>query len=303
MWHKKIGLGIALLAMITLNGQENSIITQFKQNYYLINPAYAGFTGDTQIHFITKPTYTVFPQFNFNNIGAGFHVPLDSNRSGWGGRVFYEEYYGFRKNFGLYGSYAFSVYIGENTFLRMGGSLGVVRRADSINIPGQIYGTEIKYYPTLDFGMFLTSGNFQVGASAVNINRPTIKYAQGPRTTERLLYLVASYDIEANKYLLFTPAVQLRNVNNQNAVDLDARLYMKTLERLIVGAGMRFTNLGRKQYTYPTGTLIKNINFLVVMAGIYITKDAYFGISYDYPANSGYYFTNSLLEGSLIINL
>lgn len=296
---------IALLLALVLKpvfAQENAIITQFRQNYYLLNPAYAGFTETGQVNILTKPAYTVFPKFNFNNIGAGFHIPLDSNSSGWGGRIYYEEYFGFRKNMGLFGTYAFSIDIGENADLRMGGSLGFVRSADSVLIPGHIYGTEIKYFPSLDFGMFLTSGPFQVGASAININRPSLKYAQGSRSTQRLIYLVVSYDAEVNEYLVFTPALQLRNVNNQNAADLDARLYMKALKRFIAGTGIRFTNLGRKQYTYPGGTLIKNAKFFVAMFGIHITESAYFGVSYDYPINTGYIFTNSLLEGSLILN-
>lgn len=276
---------ILLLWAVYLPAQTN-FFSQYNQHPFLLNPAFAGYGVQKGANLWNRNTYSRFDNLNFATLGAGYHQSLGEDQSGFGFTLGYEEeLFGLIENLNVNGAYAYNFEVSDETSVRLGLGIGAGRRADSIvsNQQGGIFGTDVNYYGTLNFGLLVEAGNWQVSFSAINANQPRINTVLGERAVRQLLFGMVRYRYEVEEGIEFLPSLLLRREGFDRTASVQVDGDVRLMKKFLIGGGFRVSRLGSSVFFINGIRYNSNINYAIVRAGAEITPGVDFFLTYDTP--------------------
>lgn len=121
--YKLLIINLLLLAVTFSYGQETSLFTQYTQNKYFYNPAYAGYHGYAVGHLVYRKQWSGFDGAPETMLFS-FQSPV-AKTMGVGGRIFRDNT-GVVSRTGAQASYAYGVEIDDNQQLHFGLSVGAL---------------------------------------------------------------------------------------------------------------------------------------------------------------------------------
>lgn len=216
-------LSLLLLFGWQAEAQQEPLFAQYNNNSYLINPAVAGSRGIHSLQLFHRWQWVAFPgapqTFGINYQG------LIGQSHGIGGLIF-SDITGPSRRFGMKGSYAFHLPVGDDMRLSMGLAGRIVRQRvntseitfvdDNDNAINS--GSEAVTTGDAEFGLYFYARNFFVGASAPNLIQSKLDFA-GSNATGRdpIGYNYRHYFVTAgykfffdDKEMSLEPSIMLR---------------------------------------------------------------------------------------------
>lgn len=213
--------------------QQKALYSQYMSNYFILNPAVAGFEKDVNIRMGYRNQWVGFDgapkTFYLSGEGALFNYELKRSRRaqpfhGVGGFV-YTDQTGPTTRTGALASYAYHVPLNRDIFLSSGFFAGFqqfrfdpskVRLAEGIDSdPVTNHGRIDAFMPDLTVGLFLHSKEFYVGASLFQVLGNKIYEAEGTEEVSRLsrhLFVSGGYNLDVHDKIMVTPSVLLKYV-------------------------------------------------------------------------------------------
>lgn len=286
-----------------LQGQNH--ISQYWQNYFLVNPAYAGQDSGKAANIWSRYSSSQFRQFSVLGAGAAFHAPIHSLNSGYGVSVTYEQATVFTEVINLNGVYSYKVDVGENSDLQFGSGFQLIYRQDSIPAGvGPVFGNQQSFSFALSFGMLYRVGGLTLGVSGLNLNQPQLRN-QVPGfqfRIPRVIYGIARYKEEISPDIYFIPGLMIRAVDSRSTVAAELRVDLDFARTFEAGIAYRVSQLGQREYTINGITYNQSVNYVIPRLGLRFSNGAYFYVSYDLPVNSTNFINVSFLEASLRFN-
>jgi len=287
---------IALLLVIFLaegNSQQAPVYSQYMLNGFLLNPAVAGAEGYTAVNLTVREqwvgltdgpaTYALSFQTRLmqqSHISRSKSVKRRGKSASKGGRVGLGGYIFNHRNgavdrTGLKLTYAYHIDL-EFAQLSFGLSMvGTQYRLDYKRIKLEIPDDDLwsgvhqsVFIPDADFGVYLSSNDYWVGASVDQLLESAIKFGdEGYETMilERNYNLLGGYDFMVNRDLTFSPSAYIKVAESGTVqVDISGKCYF----RQDFWGGL----------TYRTG------HSVVVLAGVRVDR-LVFGYAYDIGLN------------------
>jgi type IX secretion system PorP/SprF family membrane protein len=242
----KILFFLFLLLATGAVAQQKALYSQYMTNYYLLNPAVAGFEKDVNFKVGYRNQWVGFDgapkTYYLSGEGALFNRHLKRSRRaqafhGAGGYV-YTDQTGPTTRTGALASYAYHVPLNRKIFLSSGIFAGFqqfrfdpskVYLADGSNErdPVTNHGRIDAFMPDLTVGVFLHSQEFYVGASLFQVLGNKIHSADGAEEVSRLsrhLFVSGGYNFDVNDKIRLMPSVLLKYVQ---AAPIQADLNLK----------------------------------------------------------------------------
>ncbi|WP_018477310.1 PorP/SprF family type IX secretion system membrane protein [Pontibacter roseus] len=215
--------------------QQKALYSQYMINYFILNPAVAGFEKDVNFKVGYRNQWVGFEgapkTFYLSGEGALFNQDLKRSKraqpfQGVGGYV-YTDQTGPTTRTGALASYAYHVPLNKQIFLSSGIFAGFqqfrfdpnkVRLADGSNErdPVTNHGRIDAFMPDLTVGVFLHSEEFYVGASLFQVLGNKIHEADGTEEVSRLsrhLFVSGGYNWDVHDKITLMPSVLLKYVH------------------------------------------------------------------------------------------
>ncbi|WP_199139041.1 PorP/SprF family type IX secretion system membrane protein [Pedobacter sp. ASV12] len=269
--HKILVLVGIIASSITAKAQLDPLSSQYYNNRYQLNPAFAGFEHGTNLNLGYRSLWNNIPgapvtqaitvDHGFNKVGVGLNVVNDKA--------------GLQRQTRVVGSFAYHLPLNENNKLNFGVSLGFAnQRLSNSDIKGNPNDVLVGQYNDResyidgDFGVAYTSNRLTINAALPNLNklfkRDDTKYADVAR-----FYSAISYKIPFNT-----------NLNGEFVEPLVAY-------RAVSG----YDNI------WDAGAQFALVNQQILLSAMYhSTKNATFGFGMDYKKKyliSGLYTTST----------
>jgi type IX secretion system PorP/SprF family membrane protein len=223
-----------LLVAFTATAQQKALYSQYMTNYFILNPAVAGFEKDVNIKMGYRNQWVGFEgapkTFYLSGEGALFNNDLKRSRKaqpfhGVGGMV-YTDQTGPTTRTGALASYAYHVPLTKDIFLSSGFFAGFqqfrfdpnkVRLADGSNErdPVTNHGRIDAFMPDITVGTFLHSEEFFFGASLFQVLGNKIHDASGTDDVSRLsrhLFVSGGYNFDVHDKIRLMPSALLKYV-------------------------------------------------------------------------------------------
>ncbi|MBD1397845.1 type IX secretion system membrane protein PorP/SprF [Pontibacter sp. JH31] len=214
--------------------QQKALYSQYMTNYFILNPAVAGFEKDVSLKAGYRNQWVGFDgapkTFYLSGEGALFNRNLKRSRRaqpfhGAGGMV-YTDQTGPTTRTGALASYAYHVPLNRSLFLSSGFFAGFqqfrfdpnkVYLADGSNErdPVTNQGRIDAFMPDLTVGVFLHSEEFYVGASLFQVLGNKIHDADGAEESSRLsrhLFVSGGYNFDVHDKIRLMPSALLKYV-------------------------------------------------------------------------------------------
>lgn len=300
-------LGITGLRAQNYLSQYN--ISQYWQNYFLVNPAYAGKDSAKAANVWSRYSYSQLTQFDLLGAGVAYHAPIPSLNSGYGFSLVYESTGYNSETYTLNAAYSYKIETGDESDLQFGSGIQGLYRSDSIQYNPQVAGTIETYSFALSFGLLYRTNGFTFGVSGLNLNQPPIRnQIQGTGTLRipRVIYGVGRYEHEVSPDVWFIPGVMIRAIDSRSTIALELRTDFDFAHTFEAGLAYRISQLGNRPYEISGYRFNQTINFLIPRLGLRFSDGAYFHVSYDIPVvknnNQAFYSFFNYLEASLKFN-
>ena len=253
-------------------GQQMPMFTQYMHNPYVLNPAAAGNSIDTEAMLGYRNQWTGFegaPKTYYLSMhGAIGSVKTRKNRSPRSGRGqkaslgHYHSVGGYAfvdqtgpiSHSGIYLSYAYHLEIDAGMHLSMGvfaGGLQYVLDADEIRLANNSNdldealgeGRQAEFLPDASLGLYLHSSEFFVGLSARQILQNKFQFndliEDKYSKLVNHLYLTAGYNIQVNRNWMVQPSTM---VKYSQAADVQVDLNVKAVYNEMMWAGISYRN-------------------------------------------------------------
>lgn len=301
--------GLLLMAATGLKAQyflSQYNISQYWQNYFLVNPAYAGKDSAHAANVWSRYSYSQLTQFDVLGAGAAFHAPIPRLNSGYGFSIMYEKTGYYSESTTLSGVYSYKIETGDGSDLQFGSGLQVIYRSDSIPISsgGPVYGTVQAFNFALSFGILYRNNGWVFGVSGLNLNQPQLRnQVQGTSSRiPRVIYGIGRYEHEMAPDIWIIPGVMVRAIDSRSSVALELRTDLDFAHTFEAGLAYRISQLGRRPYEINGITYNQSVDYVIPRLGLRFSNGAYFYVSYDVPMSSVGYLNYSFLEASLRFN-
>ncbi|MCO4292165.1 type IX secretion system membrane protein PorP/SprF [Solitalea sp. MAHUQ-68] len=287
---KKLSLLFLLLFAINAYAQQDAQFSQYMFNGIYINPAYAGYKEQLNLHSFYRSQWTGglegHPEtFSFaldaiannGNVGLAFTVLKDK--------------LGAESTLAAYANYAYRLKVGDASRLALGLGLGIAQygldgtllQSYSPNDPSVPNMMQSVIVPDIRAGVYYSTDRFYAGASADNLIGQYLNYTKDPTILIPAkmphFYLTAGGLIPLSKQFLLKPSFMLKNESHGPA-NLDINTFVLFNERLWLGASYR-TGIG----VWDKSNLQNNLSTtdaLVGLAEIYVTDRLRIGYAYDF---------------------
>ncbi|RYD89005.1 MAG: type IX secretion system membrane protein PorP/SprF [Sphingobacteriales bacterium] len=285
---------VVLLAAQAARGQQDAQYSQYMFNGIYINPAYAGYREQTNLHSFYRNQWTgitgspkslslaVDGIANEGNVGLAFQVASDK--------------LGAQSNLSAYGNYAYRIRMNADGSARLafGVGLGVIQNAlhgDMLDPrdPGDQYiplGTEREMAPDARAGVYYADDNFYAGFSVDNL---IAQYAINNRNIginfpipKAHYYLTAGAMLPLGYGLQLKPSLLLKD-DRGGPTSLDVNALFLLGERIWLGGSYR-TAVKLYDKDYLQRDLDKR-NSVVAMAEIFAAPQLRIGYAFDYSLN------------------
>lgn len=291
MIKKGFILLIVMLASLGLKAQQDAQYSQYMFNGIYINPAYAGYKEQLNIHSFYRNQWTgitgspksmslaIDATANDGNVGLALQVASDK--------------LGAESSVSAYGSYAYRLRVGdsEDSRLALGLGIGVMQQslnADRLNardVDDQFVlrsGNQSVLVPDARAGVFYSNDRFYAGFSADNliaqyiINKKNLSiYFQTPKVH---YYLTAGLLLPINQDIQIKPSFLLKD-DRGGPTSLDLNTFVLFGGKFWVGASYRTAvKLYDKSYLQLD---LQKTNSVVGMVDFFVTDNIRIGYAYD----------------------
>lgn len=282
-----------LLGTIALKAQQVPLYSQYMENKYLINPAYAGSQGYTSYNLTARQQWLGFENANApmtqalavetrilqtsylaktRLIRSGSRRKKPSGRVGLGGYIFNDRN-GIINRTGIQGTYAYHITLGDGQ-LSFGASGTFYQfKLDKENLiltdetDQLLDGREnTLFVPDASAGVYYMYERFYAGFSSQNLFESVLKFGSDQSFSnyklERHHYLMTGYRYDLGDGFQIEPSLLLRSSERFNLqADINVRAY--------------YQNDYWMGFSYRTGSAV------ISMVGVTVGK-MYFGYAYDY---------------------
>ena len=268
---KLLILGIFILAISSIHGQQDPQYTQYMYNMNVLNPAYAGSQGTLSIGVLGRTQWVGFEGAP-RTITAVIHAPI-SEKTGLGLSVIADEI-GPVKEQNIYGDFSYTIDLSDEKKLAFGLKAGFTFQAiefSRLSIEQQ--GDELfaenlnEVYPNIGAGAFYYTDKFYVGLSMPNMLETRHfekKAGRISNASEKMHYFLTSgYVFDISYDLRLKPSVMLKAVTGAPlSIDLSVNAFISN--KFEVGLSWRVDD-----------SVSAMINFLV-------SENTRIGYAYDY---------------------
>jgi type IX secretion system PorP/SprF family membrane protein len=286
-------LAALILTTVALKAQQVPLYSQYMENKYLINPAYAGSQGYTSYNLTARQQWLGFENANapmtqaiaaetrilqtsylskLRLIRSGSRRKRPSGRVGVGGYIFNDRN-GMINRTGIQGTYAYHIPMGEGQ-LSFGASGTLYQfKLDKENLilydqtDQLIDGRDnTMFVPDASAGVYYMYKRFYAGFSSINLFQSVLKFGSDES--------YSNYKLNRYHYLMTGYRYDLGE-----GFEIEPSLLLKSSERMNVQADINVKGYYQRDYwlgfSYRTGSA------LITMVGVSIGK-LYFGYAYDY---------------------
>ncbi|RCH55063.1 hypothetical protein DJ568_10400 [Mucilaginibacter hurinus] len=281
-------LFILTLSTRLLYAQQDAQQSQYMFNGIYINPAYAGYKENINLHSFYRSQWTgiegsprsmslaVDAIANNGNVGLAFQLSNDR--------------LGAQSNLAAYANYAYRLRINddEDTRLAFGLGLGLMQLSTNGNLldpndpePEMPLGTQSAILPDGRLGIYYSDSKFYAGLSADNLISQYIDirnkaYVAQPKPH---YYLTAGMLIPLNEDIMLKPSLLLKD-DRGGPTSLDINAFFMFGEKIWIGGSYR---TGVKLYSknYLQGDL-SNLNSAVLAAEVFPAKNLRVGYAFDF---------------------
>jgi type IX secretion system PorP/SprF family membrane protein len=279
------------LSSVIAFAQQDGQISQYVFNGLYINPAYAGYKEQTNIHTFYRSQWTGFKgapntmslagDMVTNNGNVGLGVMLSSDNIGA------------QSNFSAYVNYAYRIQVGQSEFSRLsfGLAAGIVQQGiDGEKLRGNDADTYIpvgkptEAFPDARAGIFYSTPRVFAGLSADNL---IASYVQKDNHSNSIplpkinkhFYFTAGALFPVNDAWKFKPTILLKD-NKQTFTSLDLNAFALLYETIWIGAFYRTAvPLYKKAHLDPA---LQKTNGLGVITELFVSDKLRIGYSFDY---------------------
>jgi len=268
------------LFSFAVQAQELSVYNQYIFNNFLMNPAVAATHSYTTVSFTGRQQWVGFegaPRLGTLSIHSGINLGDKKKKDrllGLGGYM-YNEKSGTINRFGFLAAVAYSFPMNRTTNISFGASVAghqfSMNQRDLTtfveNDPAIQKETELIYIvPEFNFGFYILTDNFFVGASA-ELNKPEINFHEnGTFDSNRAKYyfFTSGYKYDINEYVVFEPSFVVKYTSDLEVdFDVNAKLYYEN---------------------FWMGVSYRNKKAFMGLIGFNVER-YYFGYAYEYGLN------------------
>ena len=307
---RRIIFGISLTLLCQISIAQSPSFSQYYTNHIFYNPAFTGYHSGNNLNAIYRHELSEFKNWGLNSLGAAYTRSTDSTNSGIGVSLYFQDENAFVSTFGLNFVYSYNLELSEDFDVTLGGSVGAYRKTieeivSTVVDPntGQVYqvtGPEGKIYGVLNFGILLSRDKFDLGVSALNVNRPKVEFnILNQQIVPTIFYLLFAYEIMENELMSLKPTFLIKQQQGDRKTGLNADLMFAFMEKFDLGLGIKTTNLFRAKDQTISGPELYTYDALTLFAGMELLADTDVMISYEYPFRQQNNLTKGVVEGSI----
>jgi type IX secretion system PorP/SprF family membrane protein len=259
---------ILIIAIISVNAQNDPLISQQGLQRFIYNPASTGTTNYHQIGFIHRNQWNGFPEAPSGNILTA-HTYFPGYSLGLG-LVVIEDKIGLEHNLNLKSAYAYHVWLNEKNVLSFGVTAGifskrfdlgklVLEEYENLNV----YQLENSVVADFDFGIEYQRKNFILGGSMTHL----LNSFEGSNNIRhpRHIHTYAHYIQPVSYNFLIRAIVSHYNVRNVN--------------------GFEITAIGELEEHFWAGISHRIDESVTFLGGVYVQPKIRIGYSYDWNLN------------------
>jgi len=275
-WHStmlKVCIFIFLSSSTTISiAQQDPLYSQYINNFFLLNPAYAGMSNNLNTAISYRQQWSGVPG-SPQTLNANGHISLLNNKVG-AGLMLISDKIGYTTTNEALASYSYRIRLTKEKILAFGLQGGVSNyQFDNSKLNPQdpsdplFQGSLSQFKPSIGAGVILKNDRFFIGLSVPRMLKATFQAAgQQPVLYTQNFYLMGSYIIFINERLRLKPSVLVKKViGSPTSVDLNVALVLN--ENILVGA------------------LTRNLNTYGVFMQAYIKNFFRFGYVFEVPTS------------------
>lgn len=230
---KKSIFAILFLLRFSAQAQQDPLYSQYLNNPFVLNPAYAGLTNNLNFSLSYRNQWAGFEgspkTINFNG-----HISLRNNQMGAGLMVVSDQI-GNSKITEVFGSYSYRINLTDDKILSFGLQAGMANyqidnsKVNPFHKDDDLFlGSFSETKPSFGFGAILKSDKFLVGLSVPRMLRTTLQ-TQGLQSSlyTQHYYLMGSYLFFISEHIRFKPASLIKMVSGAPlSIDLNASVIL-----------------------------------------------------------------------------
>lgn len=290
--NKVLSVLIFILCGVTASAQQDAQFSQYMFNGIYVNPAYAGYREQWNIHAFYRNQWTNYP-----GAPKTFSVAVDgsanNDRVGLGLQVMSDKL-GASNTTSVYATYAYRIPMNQDGSSRLalgisGGfmqqrlDLSLLTTSSSITDPALVNGENNRMLPDARFGIFYNRERFFAGVSASNLL--TQYFQKSTALKEYLplkphLYFTAGGLIPLSEELILKPSLLVKE-DLAGPVSVDLNAFVLISQKLWLGGSYRSTYLHKSNLEAN----LKKPAALVFMAEVFVNDKLRVGYAYDMTLN------------------
>jgi type IX secretion system PorP/SprF family membrane protein len=309
---------LLLLFVFDAGAQQDVQFSQYVFNGYAVNPAYAGYKGNTNLTAIYRHQWAAFPGAPQSATVAVDWLARDPDEKlGIGAQINWEQL-GPQKSISLRGSYALRMKLNASGTQRL--CLGIAVSATQYTIDG----TVLSYIdpndpvipsakvnaivPDADFGAYYYTPTFYAGVSfldlfSLNQERPV--YYGGIYSMARLdkvvhMYVTSGFLWKVSDKVMLKPTVMIKE-DFKGPASVDVNLFALLDERLWVGGAYRFGVSSPGKSGYQPG--LERTAAASLMVELFANDGLRIGYAYDFTTSGLSTYQSGTHEISIGISL
>lgn len=265
----------AFLVLLSLSSQaqQDPLYSQYLNNPFILNPAYAGLTNNLNFSASYRSQWTGL-EGSPQTINANGHISLHNNKMGAGLMVLSDQIGNSTIN-EVFGSYSYRISITNDNILSFGLQAGFANyqlnnsKVNAFDKTDPLFmGNTSETKPSFGFGAILKSSNYFVSLSVPRMLRTTFE-TQGLQSSLYIqhYYLMGSYLFFISERIRFKPSALVKLVSGAPAsMDLNASLIIHE--------------------NYQAGVLTRNFNTYGLFLQALIKDSFRLGYTFEVPTGS-----------------
>ncbi len=264
---------LMILACFSLKAQQDPLYSQYLNNPFILNPAYAGLTNNLNLSLSYRTQWAGF-EGSPKTVNANAHISLVDNKMGVGAMIISDQIGNSTIN-EVFGSYSYRINITDDKVLSFGLQAGFANyqidnsKVNPFDNGDQLFmGSNSETKPSFGFGAILKSEKFFVGLSVPRMLRTTLE-TQGRQSSlyTQHYYLMGSYLFFISERIRFKPSVLAKLVSGAPAsMDINASLIVHE--------------------NYQVGVLTRNLNTYGIFLQALIKDSLRLGYTFEVPTGS-----------------
>ncbi|UKJ06464.1 type IX secretion system membrane protein PorP/SprF [Solitalea lacus] len=273
--------------------QQDAQFSQYMFNGIYINPAYAGYKEQLNLHTFYRNQWSGGLEGNPETFSLALDAIANDGNVGLALMVLKDQL-GAESTLAAYANYAYRLKVGDVSRLAFGLGVGVSQygldgnklKFNQPDDPRQFNGMQSIIVPDIRAGIYYSSDRWYAGASVDNLIGKYMNYTKDPSilipTKMPHLYLTAGGLITITKSVLLKPSFLLKN-ESKGPTNLDLNTFVLLYEKLWLGASYR---TGMKLFKKDNlQSNLSTTDAVVALAEVYVTDRLRIGYAYDFAFN------------------